>query len=333
MRVPAIVTAGDRHAAKTIHGESKVWLAIEGRPLVAHVVETLQEVDSVSEVWVVGDRARLEALFADAALQAKLRKPLHLVEQHRNLFENGWETYRRLLPGAGPGGRDPSPEDEGIPVLYLSADIPFATAQEVDAFVRQSLESEVDYALGLVTQEALEAFYPGPEGEPGIRMAYFNLREGRFRQSNLHLLRPGRIRLRHHIEEMYENRHQREVTSVITLAWRLLVGESGGLAVLYYYSLMHLAGLADRKGRPGLADAIRRRIPIARIERGCSGLLGARFRFVVTEGGGCAVDIDSEDDYATSAEQYERWRREQRARVERLYGALPARIDAREASS
>ena len=56
----------------------------------------------------------------------------------------------------------------------------------------------------------MRAFYPEAPGKGGIHMAYFNLREGRFRQSNLHLIRPGRVLNRCYVEEMYEHRHQRE---------------------------------------------------------------------------------------------------------------------------
>jgi hypothetical protein len=60
-----------------------------------------------------------------------------------------------------------------------------------------------------------------------------------------------------------------------------------------------------------------------RIERGISGLLRGAFKFVVTEGGGCAVDIDNEHDYDIAARRYDEWRKEQLARVEQLYGPLP----------
>ncbi len=102
MSVPAIVTAGDRGSAKTILGQSKVYLEIAGVPLVVRVVRTLQQVPEVSEVWVVGDSQRLEPLFAEPQFKEGIRKPLHIVEQHANLYENAWETYKRALPGAGP---------------------------------------------------------------------------------------------------------------------------------------------------------------------------------------------------------------------------------------
>lgn len=327
MSVPAVVAAGDRRAARAVHGESKPYLLLDGRPLVAHVVEQLQAVPEVSEVWVVGDAARLERVFADPAERKRLAKPLHVVPQFRNLYENAWETYRRLLPGAGPEGRDPAgPADEQLPVFYLSADLPFATSQELSAFVRQSLATDCDYALGLCTEESMADFYPEAPGRPGIRMAYFNLREGRFRQSNLHLVRPALLGNRHYVEDMYEHRYQRQFGQMLGLGWRLMRIEEGGPSILFYFVLMHLAGIADRRRWRRLADWLRDRIPIARVEKGCSGLLRTRFRFVVTEGGGSAVDLDNEEDYEAATACYERWLEKQRARVAQVYGP-PALAD------
>ena len=44
MDIPAVVTAGDRGAAKAVRGENKVFLEVGGLPLVAHVVLALQDV-------------------------------------------------------------------------------------------------------------------------------------------------------------------------------------------------------------------------------------------------------------------------------------------------
>src|SRR5262245_57074154 len=83
--IPAIITAGDRKASRAIYGESKAYLVVAGRPLVAHVAATLQAVPEVSEVWVVGNAARLESALGDPALRAALKKPLHVVGQFRSL--------------------------------------------------------------------------------------------------------------------------------------------------------------------------------------------------------------------------------------------------------
>ena len=321
MQFPAVVTAGDRGAAKAIYGQSKAYLELAGRPLVAHVVAALQRVPEVSEVWVVGDEERLRAVFDSPSLRRELCKPLHLMPQLSNLYENGWGAYRRLLPGAGASGRDPEVADLDTAVLYLSADLPFATSQEISAFVRQASALECSYALGLVTEASMADFLPNAPGEPGIRMASFNLREGRFRQSNLHLVRPARIVNRHYIEEMYRNRFQREISSIVAMAWRILRSERGGLRVLGYFILMHFAGVADRRGFSRLAARLRRFAPLARIEACCSDLLRSSVRFVVTEAGGAAIDIDNEHDLDVAKLRFAEWSKAQAGRAEQVYGA------------
>lgn len=328
MAVPAVVAAGDRGAAKAIHGESKAFLEIEGRTLVAHVVATLQRVPEVSEVWVVGDSARLEAVLRPA-LAAELTKPLHILEQFDDLLANVWESYRRVLPGAGAEGRDPeAPEDEQQWVLYLSGDLPFATPQEISSFIQRARDLPCDYALGLCTEAAMAPFHAGSPEAPGIRMASFNLREDRYRQNNLHLVRPALLRNRASIEEMYRNRHQKEFSQILKLGWSLLRREGGGFAVIWYFALMHLAGLADRRGWRGVANVLRRWIPIARVERGCSALLGTRCRFCVTDVGGCALDLDTEEDFDIAKRRFREWRAAQEERAEALHGPLPVAATA-----
>lgn len=322
MTIPAIVAAGDRRAAKDIRGESKPYLEIAGRTLVEYTVLALQDVPEISEVWVIGNAPRLESVLGGEAFRARLRKPLTIVPQFRNLYENIWETFRRTLPGAGPGGRDPGPGDEDRIALFLSADLPFATPEEVSAFVRQSLDAGCDYSMGVTSEEALEEFYPESESAPGIRMAYFNTREGRYRQNNLHLVKPMRLGHRHYIEEMYELRYQREIRNIVGLAWRILVSEGGGLRVLFYYGLIHLAGVADRRGHRRTADRLRRLVPLASAEASVSQLLDTRFRFIETRAGGCAVDIDNEQDFDAAVGGFERWRSHQAARARALYGPL-----------
>jgi CTP:molybdopterin cytidylyltransferase MocA len=322
--IPAIVAAGDRRAAKAVYGQSKVYLELGGRPLVAHVVSALQDVPEVSEVWVVGDAERLREVFEREEIEQEFRKPFQIVPQFRNLYENIWQTYRRMLPGAGPAGRDPEAADEHDWVLYLSADMPFATPQEISQFIQRSVELDCDYACGLVTEESMRAFYPAAPGEPGIRMAYFNLREGRFRVSNLHLVKPARIVNRTYVEEMYEHRYQKQFGNIFGLAVRLVRTEEGGLRILRYYILIHLAGFVNRRGWRRLADWFRAWIPLDRVAEAVSSLLRAEFRFTVTEIGGCALDIDKEHDYDVAALAFDSWKAAQRERAKRYAGGLSA---------
>ena len=143
-----MIAAGDGRAAKAICGHSKVYLEVGGRPLVSQVVSILQRVPEVSEIWVVGNASRLEETLKDPSLSAELRVPITIVPQFRNLYENVWQTYRRLLPAAGPEGRDPTPEEADRPVLFLSADLPFATPQEISELIRRGAALDCDYAQG-----------------------------------------------------------------------------------------------------------------------------------------------------------------------------------------
>ena len=134
----AVITAGDATASKAIQGESKAFLTVAGQPMVVGLVLTLQSVPEVSDVWVVGNRSRLREVFDQPDVQAAIHKPLHLVEQGRNLLENAWETYRKTLAQDPEKGRDPVGEEIDVPIFFLSTDLPFATPQELSAFARES---------------------------------------------------------------------------------------------------------------------------------------------------------------------------------------------------
>jgi GTP:adenosylcobinamide-phosphate guanylyltransferase len=322
MSVPAIVTAGDRGAARAVYGESKVFLEVEGRALVSRVISVLQAVPEVSEVWVVGDRARLEETLRRDGLHENLTKPLHVIEQHHNLYENCWQAFIRALPGAGPEGREPTESDLDAQVLFLSGDLPFATPQEVSAFIREGQALDCDYALGLVAEPTLQPFTTGEPGEPLLDVAYFNLREARLRQNNLHLASPLRMGHRHYIEEMYEHRHMRKFGNMLAIAARL-VFQKGGFVVVLFYLLMHLGGFADRKGYRGVADWLRRAITLSYTERVLSKILDTRFRFLVTEVGGCAIDVDTEADYDAVRARFGEWSDQQARRAVELVGPLP----------
>jgi hypothetical protein len=208
-------------------------------------------------------------------------------------------------------------------VLYLSGDLPLATPQEISSFIRQAQAADVDYVLGLCPAESLERFRPRDPDEAGIRVAYFNVRDGRFRQSNLHYARPARIGRRDRIEEMYELRHQRRFWNMFTLSVRLLLSRVGGFKIALLFAVMHLAGIVDRYGF-GRAARILARLVTLEINRvTISRILDTRFQFAITEAGGCALDIDTEEEYDAMKERYEDWMAAERARAEALYGPVP----------
>ena len=303
MPIQAILVAGDRGASRAIRGRSKAFVEVAGKPMVVHVLESLLHTPEVSEVYVVGNPLRLEREIAEYGclrLAAALGRPVHVVPQRDTLYANVWHTFLRTMrPGA--------PRDDSHAVLVVPADIPLVMPEELSQFLGRAEACGGDYVVGLSPESALAPFAPR-DGAPGIEMAYFNLREGRFRQNNLHFVRALRFGNRHYVEDMYENRYQKELSSQLALAWRVLRKEWRNLWVLGCYFGIHLAGVLHRRGFVRAADRVRSWVPLAMIHRASSALLRTRFATVTTELGGAAIDVDNEADLEVVEKMLERWK-------------------------
>jgi len=303
MRVQAILVAGDRGASRAIRGRSKAFVEIAGKPMVVHVLESLLHTPEVSEIYVVGNPVRLERVIAEygcLALAAASGCPVHVVPQRETLYANVWHTFLRTLrPGV--------PANDAHGVLVVPADIPLVMPEELSIFATRAQACGGDYVVGLTPESALASFAPS-DGAPGVEMAYFNLREGRFRQNNLHFVRALRMGNRSYIEDMYENRYQKEIASQVALAWTVLRKEWRNLWVLGCYFLIHVAGVLHRRGYARASDVVRSWVTIAAIERAASALLRTRFVTVTTELGGAAIDVDNEADLEIVEKMLERWK-------------------------
>jgi hypothetical protein len=121
---------------------------------------------------------------------------------------------------------------------------------------------------------------------------------------------------RHLIEDMYESRYQKQLGNMLRLGWQILRQEYRHLWVVFYYVLMHVAAVLDRRGYRRAADRVRARIPIQRIELGIGQLLGTRFGTVETGLGGAALDVDNDEDLAVVDKMLPAWK-ERQARLAR----------------
>ena len=300
--VQAVLLAGDRGHARAVRGRSKAFIEVGGKPMVVHVLEALLHTPEVSEVFVVGDAIRLEKTVAEYGcleLSRARGRPVHIVPQRKNLYENIWYTFLRTLPG----GR----REENHAIFVVPSDIPLVIPEELSDFVRQASAVDADYVVGLSPAQALVPYASDDEHE-GVEMASFNLAQGRYRQNNLHLVRPLRMGNRHYIQDMYENRYQKEFGSMARLAWRIVRKEFRNLWVLFYYMFMHLAGVLDRRGHTRTADRVRSWVSLDAVERGVGALLRTRFRTVVTGLGGAALDVDNDSDLDVVDKNLERWK-------------------------
>jgi len=301
MGIQAVLLAGDRGHSRSVKGRSKAFVNVRGKPMLVHVLETLLHTPEVTEVFVVADAIRLEKVLADFGcleLAAAASCPIHVVPQRESLLENVWNAFLRTLPPR---------EDPDHAVLIVPSDIPLVVPEELSAFLAAARRADADHVVGLTPESALELFAP-TDTAPGVRMACFNLAEGRLRQNNLNWVRPLRMGHRQYIQDMYENRYQKELGATLRLAVRIVRKEWRNLWVLFPYLLMHLAGVLDRRGYRPASDWVRSFVSLRTVERGIGAMLRTRFATVETAFGGAALDVDNDEDLDVVDKMIEPWK-------------------------
>jgi len=319
-QLDVIVTAGDRVASRPVLHESKIFLPIAGIPAIMHVLSAVERARCAARIFVVGNKARLEAVLAAANSPLQGSCPVILLEQDETLYDNVWSAFLHTLPGYSPGAdwqRYAGTDVADKAVLVMSGDIPLATPYEIDEFVDACNLSRYDYFLGLTAESTLRYYYPR-DGHPGVRMAYFTLRELQARHNNLHLVKPLRLENRHYIQKVYNLRYQKKWYNMLKLCWELATTQESSLRIVWSFVCLHLARLITRPGwprvfllRPFFLD-----LPMA--SSMMSQLLRARFTTVMTHYGGCAIDIDNAEHYKAICANFARWQAHQDSLAQEL---------------
>lgn len=303
MRVDCVITAGEGRAAKKVFGRNKTLLEVDGKPILRHIVEVLRACEAIGEIVVVGSTADFTPVIGDL--------PVKIVEQKRNLMENGWEGFLQTIPEYRRTGvlteaivRDYRDK----PILGVPGDVPLITVAEVSEFIGRCDMERFDYCAGITAEEILNAFGPR-KGMPGIKMATFHTRDGNFRQNNLHVARPfvlfSSIDL---VLKAYEYRYQRKLGNILRALLEIVRLGPGrvGTTLMVYIDLQIAAGLSAL-GLERAARVVSWPLTRRSIERVVSSLIKARFRLVETTVGGAALDVDNERDYMTLSVMYRDW--------------------------
>ncbi len=300
-----LLLAGEGESSYKVYHQHKAFLHLQGKTIVSHVLESLHRVPSVRSIYLIGQKDSLRRTLAEDGVPLDAPKPVHLLQQRENLYQNIWHAFLATLPEPVPEAELETSPYADRAVLIVPCDAPLITPHEVEYFIRKSDLTRYDHILGLTPESCLKPFYP-EGGRPGIRMAYLHLKEGNFRINNLHLVRPVRIGNRRYIQEMYQYRYQRNIRNVIPFALKLLLRDRYHGYRLYLGLVLSL--LAARWHCPRLEACFRNWVPKAALERWVSQGLATRFFGLTVPFPGAALDIDNEEDFRALEARFEEWR-------------------------
>lgn len=308
MNLPAVVLAGDGKASKKVRDRSKAFLSLRGKPLLAHVLSTVLRTPEVGRVACVGPADAIADLVHRYLRDREDR--ITVVDQGPSFLSNALAGYRAVT---GEGNDDPA--------LFVPCDIPLVVPDEISEFLDAADTERCDYVIGLTEERVLARFYP-TQNLPGIRMSYFHLRDGLFRQNNLHVGRPLRADRIRFVETMYEARYQKEWGNVIRIASALLFSRIGVLgAIRTILRLQRAMRRADRGKTDARYRRIVRRLRLPDVEKRIGRILGLRLGTAVTSYGGAALDVDNDSAIAAAEARYEEW-------ISYQQGRKPAVADA-----
>lgn len=300
----AILLAGDMRGAKSVFGKNKAFLEVRGIPSFIRVLSSLQEVESIGEIRVVGPADQIKLLLEKYSNAWQGTKTVIVAPQKDNIIDNVWKTFLDMLPEYQEG-MEPSPEQKEKTILVLAGDIPLITPNEINEFISKCNMTHFDYYVGAVSDKTLSHYAPG-KGSRGLRLTILPMREKNYRINNLHMIKPFKIVNRYRLQKMYELRYQRKLRNILKLFIKILWLEGGKSAAQFY--LLILAVLFFRKiGIMGISKKISSYLMVSRFESLVGRVLGTEASVAETTYGGAALDIDNETDFAIINEKFEEW--------------------------
>jgi molybdopterin-guanine dinucleotide biosynthesis protein A len=241
-QVGAVVLAGGQadaafQAAAGV--ENRALAEIGGRPMAQYVLDALAAARTITRVVLIGD-----------AQLAGLGPVTERAEPAGDLFAN---IERGLHASAGCAA-----------VLLVTADIPFITAEAIDAFVSDGLASGAALCYPAIPRAANEAAFPE------MRRTYATVREGTFTGGNTLLVRPD-----------------------VLLSQAAIIRET-------YAMRKKPLRLAQLLGPVVIAKFLVRRLRIADAEAAAGRILGAPVRILVTPYASLGADVDKPEDLAAA---------------------------------
>lgn len=145
--------------------DNKAFILIEGRPLLAFVLEALRATPEVGRIAVVGSREKLTPVVGQYDATA--------VEETGTIPGNILAGYRALQPANH--------------FLLATADIPLLSPEALSDFLARAKPYLYDFYYPIISREVSERRFPG------VVRTYAGLRDGSFTGGNIFLLNPAKV--------------------------------------------------------------------------------------------------------------------------------------------
>lgn len=301
----AILVAGESKYSYKVRNQYKALLEIDDRYCIQYVIEALQLVSMIDDIYIIGPMEKLTTAFKSAGINLDYPKKVHILEQKDNLLENVWHAFISSLSPLD--GHDDTVLEKMAEkaVLVVPCDSPLITPQEVEHFISNCDLDSYDYILGLTPQKNMEYFYP-QGNRPGIKMAYLHMKEKNYRINNLHMVRPVRVRSRIHINKMYEYRYQKRIANMILLVLYLLRIQP--LKRIKLLLGLQFSLISAKLDLPLLTALFKKWVPRHELEKAISQILQTRFTSLAVPFPGAALDIDNDEAYEALKCKFDPWR-------------------------
>jgi len=322
----ALLVAGEGKDSYKVYHQHKAFLPIEGKCVISYVIEALQGAESVRSITITGPRDALLKHLDTDGINRISPKPIHILEQKRNLYENVWHSFLHTLPKEVSESELENSPYRDQAVLVVPCDSPLITSHEIDYFIQNSDLESYDLITGLTPEKSLRPFYPEP-GKPGVQMAYLHLKEHRYRINNLHMVKPAQIGNRHYIQQMYHYRYQRNFKNVILFGWKI-IGKDKKSRYRYYIGLLLGLFFSWMNLKP-LVRFFRSWVPKQGLEECISNIMDTRFMGLESPLPGAALDIDNAHDYEAIKLRFHDWQ----AYLHRLSDLYPLPLTRRSNAS
>ena len=138
-----ILVAGEGKSSYKVYHQNKAFLTLQGKCVILYVIQALQQVKSIGDIYIVGLKNKLDQVLHSSRIDREFPKRIHVVEQKANLYENVWQTFLQSQQ-VEDVNKDPHRDKA---VLVVPCDAPLITPHEVEYFIQLFIYSSFIHFL------------------------------------------------------------------------------------------------------------------------------------------------------------------------------------------